>query len=861
MAERPLLNLPPPTPIAPKPGPRGGAKISRPSRERQSQRLEPRFAQLTRVAQNPDDILDLREDPASIAPERAIVFEVEGSVEDFYAQARDLGLEYLGDFESQLEASPDFFDVKKPDEQLKSRIYLAMPNLEALRQLLSLWERYKQGKKMPVGKSAWRDLFSRLIDIRAWGPQDRIEEASIALWESDLQQRPDTPIRLEVELWYHRNIEKRQQAFASISQVVANAGGAIISHATIAEIHYDAALVDLPAAHVRSLIDNRNVGLARADDVMFLRPQSIVSIPARDDEGAEGDAAPADAAFAAGQPVVALFDGLPVQNHVRLANRLRIDDPDNLEATYPVAQRQHGTEMASLIIHGDLNRAQTPISRPLYVRPVLQPDARGQEHSLNNRLLVDLIYEAVRRMKVGTGGVGPAAPDVKVVNFSIGDATRPFAIVMSPLARLLDFLSYQYGLLFLVSAGNIKDRLTIPAFANSIEYEAADPLEREDAVLHALNQAKGLRTLLSPAEAMNVLTIGAAHAGSANGNLPPNWYDPYTVNDLPNLISAMGLGFKRVVKPELLFEGGRVPFSVVASNPVLVVRPIETGAQYYGVKTAKPSRNGNLRYEDFSAGTSVSTALASHAAHRIHDVLADAAGGSNHVDTDPNFEALMIKALLVHCAKWGSKGEHLDRVFGPQGVASHLPRRDDITRLLGYGIASIEDVLDCTENRATLVGYGTIQADGDGVLYRIPLPEDLNGEFAFRSVTTTLAWFSPVNPNHQGYRMAALDVSSGTENKYWIARNRNAYQPTDKAVVRGTIFHERRTAEEATIFVDDGFLHLRITCRAPAGALAGPVPYALAVSFEVGVDTGIQVYEQVKDSLAVMIRAGVQAGG
>lgn len=58
------------------------------------------------------------------------------------------------------------------------------------------------------------------------------------------------------------------------------------------------------------------------------------------------------------------------------------------------------------------------------------------------------------------------------------------------------------------------------------------------------------------------------------------------------------------------------------------------------------------------------------------------------------------------------------------------------------------------------------------------------------------------------------------------------------------------------MFVDDGYLLLRVSCRASAGALADPLPYALAVSFEVAVEAGIQVYEQVRARLAVPVRAG-----
>ena len=103
----------------------------------------------------------LRDDPASIAPERAIVFEVEGSLgKDFYDQARSIGLEYLGDFEEEFDPSDDFFIEETPDQKLSGRIYLAMPDVQALRELLSLWERYKQNKRMPKGRSEWRVLFS-----------------------------------------------------------------------------------------------------------------------------------------------------------------------------------------------------------------------------------------------------------------------------------------------------------------------------------------------------------------------------------------------------------------------------------------------------------------------------------------------------------------------------------------------------------------------------------------------------------------------------------------------------------------------------------------------------------------------------
>jgi hypothetical protein len=493
----------------------------------------------------------------------------------------------------------------------------------------------------------------------------------------------------------------------------------------------------------------------------------------------------------------------------------------------------------------------------------MRPAGQQAERTPDDRLLVDVIYRAVRRMKEGEGDQPASAPDVAIINFSLGDPNRPFARMMSPLGRLLDYLSHRYGILFLVSAGNIRDSLTVPPFNTLAEFEAAAPDEREQAILLALNANKSQRTLLSPAEAVNPLTIGAAHAGSGfNGAFPGNLIDPFTDGELPNIASAMGLGFRKVVKPELLLEGGRAPVLVVATGGAdgIAIRPTNGSARLFGVKAAAPSPDGigGTRYEDFTWGTSVATALATRAAHRIHDNLMDAAGGSNHADIPPEFIAVVLKALLVHGAIWGPKGELLDGIFLPQGQGSHFPRRDDIARLLGYGVPRVDRVLDCAENRATLLGHGTI-APGSAVLYRIPLPDGLDGRRAFRALTTTLAWLSPINPRHQGYRMAALDLSSANDERYWITPTRYQYQPTDRATMRGTVVHERRSAEEAVAFLDDGHLLLRVTCRATAGELAENVRYALAVSFEVGIDTGIQVYEQIRQRLAARVRAAVPA--
>jgi hypothetical protein len=101
VAERPILQIPKatrnerikkgPTSVDP------NAKISRPGFQGQGRRLGPRFDRLREVAAQPapQAAMTLRADPDGIAPERAIVFEVAGSLGDFYSQTgRIQGLEF-----------------------------------------------------------------------------------------------------------------------------------------------------------------------------------------------------------------------------------------------------------------------------------------------------------------------------------------------------------------------------------------------------------------------------------------------------------------------------------------------------------------------------------------------------------------------------------------------------------------------------------------------------------------------------------------------------------------------------------------------------------------------------------------------
>jgi len=64
------------------------------------------------------------------------------------------------------------------------------------------------------------------------------------------------------------------------------------------------------------------------------------------------------------------------------------------------------------------------------------------------------MWRVFRELFDGEGAEGPAGAQIAVVNLSVGDPASPFDSILSPWARIIDWLSYEYGVLVIVSVGN-----------------------------------------------------------------------------------------------------------------------------------------------------------------------------------------------------------------------------------------------------------------------------------------------------------------------------------------------------------------------------------------------------------------------
>lgn len=847
MAERPLLLFPTPE-IADRTKRRGfPVRVHRPSHDRQGQRLSPLFTQL-QIEFNARRV-ELQQTAAGVDPEQVLVIETVGGVENFAnAVKRIAGLEWMAELETdEIAPDEDFYDEQNADKELNGRLYLVMTNQRALDEMLSLWKRYQVDHNMIFerGLTKFRDVFLCLKDIRRWGVQDRIEETGVLdAWREDLEHGGDRAIRFEVELWFRGTDNKRQEAQRQVQALIGGLGGSVIGNCVIPDIAYHALLAEIPANAAQQVVNYPDVDLIKCDSVMFFRPVGQMATGKTPVEGELSDHEIGEAALPAGDPVVAIFDGLPLANHGLLQDRLIIDDPDDYASAYTVADRMHGTAMASLVCRGDLSDDAPPLARPVYVRPIMKPvpwiDSPRPEQVPDDVLVVDHIHRAVRRIFDGEGTAGPSAPTVRIISFSIGDPCRQFSQVLSPLARLLDWLSVQYGVLFIISAGNhLND---IDTGMSQRDFDALTNAEKEARVVQALYADARHRKILSPGESINGLTVGALHHDSATA---AHMGDAVNLFErlLPSPVSPFGGGYRRALKPDLLFSGGRCLYTALrgaATNATFAQRRMRIAP---GNKVASPSAvGGDLSRVAYCCGTSNAAALIARMTAACHDTLLDV-----FEEQAPDIElrpylAPLLKAMVLHGCSWGEIEDRLRAILQTPNNGRQI--RNMIGRWIGYGVPDGNRVLACTEQRATLLGFGQL-GDEEAHVFSLPVPPSLGARREWRRLTVTLAWMSPVAASTQRYRSAGLwfEVDSDA-----IAANRA--EVNTRASRRGTVQHEVFEGDRAVAITDDSNLTVKVNCRKDAARIQRPVAYGLAVTLEVAEGIDIAIYEEVRTRIA-----------
>lgn len=849
---------------------RPGRGVRRPDAATQGQRLGGKWQALADAIER--QRARLASTMGGVDPELVLVLEIATSIDDFARAVRRIpGFEFLAELDEDAIDDPE--DVFAPDTDDETAAEAAVPgtmflmatNQQALAGVLDLWQQYQadENASFPYGMARWREVFRYLLDVRRWSAQDRLRGTGAT---QDFAQRVAAGqeiVPAELELWYRADPQRRQQAESTVSAAIAAADGRVLARADIPGIAYHALLVELPVAGIDPVLQGApdDVALLRVEDLAFVRPQSLV-LTAREEE-LTTSSGPTPSGAATGDPLVGMLDGVPLLGHRALAPYVTLDDPDDVQASTTAAERHHGTAMASAIIHGDLGVPGVSLRRPVYARPVLVPDTmfdgRIVERIPADQLAVDLIHRAVVRMFEGDGGGSATASTVRVINLSLGDASNPLATTLSPWARLLDWLSHRYGVVFVVSAGNHPALLELPFSLD--ELQRLDERQRRRATLRALSLAAHQRRLLSPAESVNALTVGASHDDGSATPRADSRVDlfpgaPAGVEAPPSPISSIGLGYRKAIKPDVLAPGGRLlfrPDSPLTSRRPSVLRPqTSPSAAAPGIEVAAPGTGGVLNHTWFMHGTSVAAALTTHHLACLLEVLEGLRDSSGRTLPEASL-GVLAKTLAVHSARIPRGGRaELESVLSDTVTSRKM--RAALARFYGYGLLNPGRLAASSLTRVTLLGAGTLLPE-QGHRYAVPLPPALSGHAGDRTLTITVASLVPVRARDHRHRAAEVYFVPDTTSLV-VAR-----QDADSTLVRkGAVQHEVLHGTQAAVFNDGDDLAITVSCRSLVGAHREPSMYGLAVTLEVPEQARLPLYTEVEARVRqqVAVRARVQ---
>ena len=866
MANRPILRFPNPTHSVRLTGiPRSQPKATGPSRYSQGQRFQTSFNRLAEALDSHDPEFVLRQDPTGIAPERALAFVTAGNIQNFSGSARKIGLEVIAENDiGEIEDFPDGFEPAGGATTLERTLYATMPTLESFKKILSLWNAHQNDESAPPGFAPWWTVFDLLLELRPWGPTDRFNETARSIIRERLPFDDDEEVPIELEIWPTANVRQRAQWRQETEQRIYENGGRILDSSSISysDFIYDAILAGLPTKTVRTMLNdpaNSNT-IVTFDGLQFILPQMVGQSGPIDPERRDYDNN-ASKEFVNEAPLRgALFDGTPMAGHPALNGGVMIEDIHDLVRLSIVEQRYHATAMASLILRGDLEVDGHALQDTRLVCVPLLIDRENGAWTPNDKLFVDLLHTTLTHLLTGDN---PLAPDVFVINFSIGVRDMRFAGRVSSLARLIDWWASKEGVLFVISAGNIGE-LQLSG-VNSVEFEDANEIERRSILRTAFRNSIYDRTLLAPAEALNGLAVGAL-SKDLNGHVPPIQTGVITLESdsesQPQITSAVGLGPLRSIKPDLLHAGGRQEVRLFPNAADAILQPLQQ-SQRTGL-VAAASVGGEYKTQK-SRGTSPAAALTTRAILQSAEALTIDGGPYEGQDLPRRNLALLTRALAVNSARWPESAlnlyeEERDRL----GTKRHMRAKEEVCRYFGYGVVAPELMKWSPENGVTVVGLGSIRKN-QAQIFRIPLPVSMSGERVPRSMRVTLAWFTPVNVRRAQYRLAGLDAVVADEDddnadKAWRLDLRTD-GPDSNMIKRGSVWSYRliNRIQSVPDFNEGEDIPIRVQCRDTADGGLSPdddIDFAIVVTLLIETDVQYDIYEEITQKLRMRFRIG-----
>lgn len=598
--------------------------------------------------------------------------------------------------------------------------------------------------------------------IREWSENDRIEnEEQLQDWvlQTEGLNLDHEDFFIEIELWFHRDPHRREEAENRIKEILELDGGKLLDIFVCEEINYHGLKASVKKELILKLKEKSNftgMQLLKADSVMFINPSPQAMLrkqsPDSDLESSKTHKPKYEKSYAA------ILDGMPLQNHNDIKNFIDVLDLFDFEAKYPADKRFHGTAVSSIVINGTYKNDERINSKILHCPIMLSSGDR--EIIPNDKLFIKLVYDAVEMLF-------KEKESVRVINFSLGDLYRPYlARRISPLAKMIDFLSYKHKVLFLISAGN---NAALSLDCDKEEFIRLSDEEKFSVVLSSKRKDLNNLKIISPAESVNSLCIGATEyddseiekkiTNQENGILYRN--DKYCA-----AYSRVGLGVKKSIKPELLFPGGSSVYKKLFFSSKLESE--NPASNKFGLKHAFTAKSGDLNKQARGCGTSYATALATNNAIRIYEQLLENDYLSTEIFPDKEYDALLIKNLLLH-SSWHDPDflQFIHRKASANHSDGNFKKPRELARFHGYGKTDFERSISAFNHSVLFIACNKISAATQHD-YEIPLPSEFRNQSLSSNIRliSTLVWFSDISPETSDYQQSKLDIQISKDGSF-----------------------------------------------------------------------------------------------
>ena len=363
----------------------------------------------------------------------------------------------------------------------------------------------------------------------------------------------------------------------------------------------------------------------------------------------------------------------------------------------------HGTFVAGKVLYGDIGEKLASGS--------FTPEFRlfsGRILDENNESSVQLIEHQVdKAVRYFYDHYG-----CKLFNLSYGDVNKPYlGGRIRGLAVILDQLSHELGVLFVVPTGNFTGTRTIP---DDWRVDYPNYLFADEA------------KILDPAPAINALTVGsiARYDQTYNSGRYKNdpAEQPIARLKQPSPFARTGFGLNGAIKPELVAYGGNRAIDL--RTGALINRHL--GELSCGHQFA----TGKLIVEDI--GTSFSCPYITHLIARLSTLYPDA----NHN---------LLRALLASHA-----------VHPPEINDLFNGDRNKILAVSGYGEVDEEALFQSVDDDLTLIAESEL-TNKTHHFYEVPIPEEFwSGQKRIRQISISLAYSPSVRTTRLDYKSSRV---------------------------------------------------------------------------------------------------------